>query len=1165
MRLDLLSFTKERKMKLRGASSGLLMLIIAAILTSCSGDISSPVSPSSDPGPPLAAINNSSSSGHQFMGYSLIELDTSNGSIDVIPLRETNFHLNVVGILNSTMGIGAAGVPGEADPPNGLFVFDITLSHPLSNSKFSGFDVKGILMAPGSYVVGPLLFSGLNETRLLNADGYTRWWNPTEFTSGGMFGYTKGILASAPAGVLTATINPYKYFADALFPDSTMSAVQNAPLDADDGRGIFSAGASNSRRYRIQFEMDPGPKIVFGYAVDASWIAPTVNPPVEVPDDFPISANQPEAYNIAISDTFNTLFYDTESGLGGGLLQMQVNAHDWQGQMAGAIKDEVEVVRIFSPDLFASGVNAAFKEETATKAVYTADLSGVAVPTHSGETPIFVRVGSMGGPDYNQGFGAAPDSPVSAWNVYSLDIPDPDCAADTNNTPAEAEALDHVTPVTANLCYPTDGEDYYLITVPLGYKISGTVTLYCDADGSSIGLYDSSENLLGQVDLFDGSGTINVGSTIILPGSYYLKVSSTGDNQAVIYYMVPNLELTDNSPTAPVDITPAGLFIDSWWVDRFGNYLLLSGPTGLWIFRDADPYEFVRFEGITNTVKPKHNSTYLYFAIVDTSFNYHLGIADLSNPESPVITNDIIVTEDWVNSMAVDDNTLFICWYDGSNNRLSWYDISGDSLNPVLKNETPLPDLAKDMQLMTAGASRFIVTASLERLQYYNITNINSVTFDSETVWPGGNSTRNFDVQSDHVYALTYYEPTTTTSLQIFQKNPSTGVTPRGTSALPHDANFVSVDNNTASVGNTDNYLTTVDTTNLNLPAILTSELSPHNTPIYDVLADGSSVITVEQQTGFVEYDVSVPSSPTVNQAWLGLTSPRSSVYDETSDSLYFYESGAFFKGIKSLTSASTPESATVADAIGADYKPVAIDVNNGNLAAAEISFHWQLFDVSDPADIASVDTYSTAGDAVSIAITDKNVYVGLGINNIIEVYRLLPAGNAEYFGNVGSDGKTVLGFAFYNDTMYAYTAGDVLIYDITDAPNSPVLSGSYDNTGSVGDMIVQANLLLLGKDEGLEVLDISSPLSPVKFADEPVAYVSNDVELAVDSAYLYMNGPEDQPTLQIYLLPFDDPNNLGEIYGAGSYEVVRDLSFAGGNLYECVPFTGVRIFDFYN
>ena len=92
------------------------------------------------------------------------------------------------------------------------------------------------------------------------------------------------------------------------------------PLDDPLGRGVFAAGAVNTRRYRIRFPLDPEPEVIYGYAVDASWAAPIVNPPVQIPADFPIEANQPEAFLVQLQVEDNTLFYDFDSGQGGGVV-----------------------------------------------------------------------------------------------------------------------------------------------------------------------------------------------------------------------------------------------------------------------------------------------------------------------------------------------------------------------------------------------------------------------------------------------------------------------------------------------------------------------------------------------------------------------------------------------------------------------------------------------------------------------------------------------------------------------------------------------------------------------------------------------------------------------------------------------------------------------------
>jgi len=166
--------------------------------------------------------------------------------------------------------------------------------------------------------------------------------------------------------------------------------------------------------------------VVYGYAVDASWNPPSPNPPNEIPDDFPINANIPEAYHVVVAPRINTLYYDSESGYGGGVLRLQINVHDWQGQLAGNIKDQVQALKILSPDMYSTGIDASFLNEDSVKARYMADLTGFASPQYAGENLLAVRAVSEGGPNYDQGAGTAPAGGVDTWQVLLLDVPDPE-------------------------------------------------------------------------------------------------------------------------------------------------------------------------------------------------------------------------------------------------------------------------------------------------------------------------------------------------------------------------------------------------------------------------------------------------------------------------------------------------------------------------------------------------------------------------------------------------------------------------------------------------------------------------------------------------------------------------------------------------------------------
>ncbi|MFH1675597.1 MAG: hypothetical protein ABIC40_01140 [bacterium] len=163
--------------------------IIAVVLVAgCAGNPSMPTGPEYNPD--TGASSQPESSGHACLGFYQMALDTETGQIETDSLRSGQIHLNVVGILYKTAGISVVGVPSEYDPANGIFVFDISLAHPYEpQPSLTGFDVKGILITDGSRVENSVTIADLDETRLLNADGYSRWWNPSEFTRSGIFGY----------------------------------------------------------------------------------------------------------------------------------------------------------------------------------------------------------------------------------------------------------------------------------------------------------------------------------------------------------------------------------------------------------------------------------------------------------------------------------------------------------------------------------------------------------------------------------------------------------------------------------------------------------------------------------------------------------------------------------------------------------------------------------------------------------------------------------------------------------------------------------------------------------------------------------------------------------------------------------------------------------------
>jgi len=309
------------------------LIALPVIFGGCSGNnAGNPVTAAVTEKGTLAAGN------HYTWGLWQFTADPAAGTLDVIPLRAGNFHLNALPFLEPPVLVN---LTLESLEFNGNIIdADIGLRHPfLGLTEFTGFDVCGVFIANGS-VTGfddpELCMAGDGDTRLLNPDGYTRWWNPAEFPHGNnMFSYKDGLLGTSDSVVgYNSTLNAYKYYCDDLELNDPLDNVTLAK------RGMFSAGKKNVRHYTI----DMGAGLIFNYAVDACWEFPTGPAPWMAPDDFAPDANRPEAWRIKVTEVSNSLWNDG-SGLGGDLL-LSVDVYDWYNA-------ELNTVKVESPGNFA--------------------------------------------------------------------------------------------------------------------------------------------------------------------------------------------------------------------------------------------------------------------------------------------------------------------------------------------------------------------------------------------------------------------------------------------------------------------------------------------------------------------------------------------------------------------------------------------------------------------------------------------------------------------------------------------------------------------------------------------------------------------------------------------------------------------------------------------
>lgn len=348
-------FTREVHVMFRDLRSFKYLLILvslAIIVGSCSGGdfIISP-----DFGLQTGTRKVAGQASHQCWGLYDIYISADRTVWDFVPRRMGMSHLNLVRLLE--------GQTNYVTIPDGGLVFEdeyiactVQIEHPLVSipdvfeaSEFTGFDVKGIVMFPGTkeYPATGIITQDIlgNDGKVLNAEGYSRWWNPVEFAEGEFLEtYVEGKMGLFPgtSNLINATVHPYRW----IYPGMH--------------RHSFKPTKVAQTTYNIVLPAE-GEPFALMYAIDASYTPPIHFKPPDGPDpvyklsEFPITANQPEPYMMSVTSINNYMWSDgiTE---GKGDCFIEIDVYDWQDpRFFKDTLDEDRGVRrpfIEAPDLF---------------------------------------------------------------------------------------------------------------------------------------------------------------------------------------------------------------------------------------------------------------------------------------------------------------------------------------------------------------------------------------------------------------------------------------------------------------------------------------------------------------------------------------------------------------------------------------------------------------------------------------------------------------------------------------------------------------------------------------------------------------------------------------------------------------------------------------------
>jgi len=367
--------------------SYLVILMLLLVVYGCSSNgVKNPVTAGNfEPGKLDATPQITTENNNRYMiGYWDVFIPDDHSSIELFPLRTTDMHFNAVRWLEETPCSTCLTVENIMIMPSGLLSAGFRLQHPFPGlDRFNGFDVRGIFISGGNYTFPyseqTISWFSDDHPRMVNYDGYTDLFNPTDFPEDlpvpPCLKYVPGNRSTG--GDLSATLNPFVAY------------------QTWEPRRMFVAGAAET--HQILLDLPDGP-IWFGYAVDVSW-HPVEGELIDPIEDFPPEANSLEPYSIQVE-----VGKGIWNGLGGES-EISIIVHDWQGinGITGAVLE--------APDLFGALTLLSFFYIDENTGIFRASITNQ-TGIEPGHYPLLVRV-----------FGNDDDPNLgwrSAFTVYDL-------------------------------------------------------------------------------------------------------------------------------------------------------------------------------------------------------------------------------------------------------------------------------------------------------------------------------------------------------------------------------------------------------------------------------------------------------------------------------------------------------------------------------------------------------------------------------------------------------------------------------------------------------------------------------------------------------------------------------------------------------------------------
>lgn len=1132
-----------------------LVIFLSAIQFGCSGN---PSSPGIKDETELTRENQVDFPDHVCLGTGSLIFDRETGEVEILPSRIGDLHINLLLIYDNSPAFQIVTVPSESDLATGLLALDITLAHPIpAKPELTFFDLKFILMTPGKLAIGALVLAGTADTRIENADGYTRWWNPTEFTTPGALGYIEGAIANAPAIELNATVNPFKYFATALSYDDPMGVVINEPMDSDNGRGVLRTNSYCTRRMYVRFPVIPELTIRIGYAIDCAWDLPDPNPPVEIPDDFPIAANQPEAYYVSMQPSLNTLFYDTESSIGGGELVLEVDVYDWQGQYSGNIQSQVNVVKLYSPYLWTGAVIANFESQTTYKATYEADMTGLLTIESAGDVIILARVESSDGSLYKQANAAAPMEVLSAYQVLNLNIPELDCTPDDNNAFSEAEFIGFGDYVSDKICEPDDSGDYYYFNITPGHKLTGELKI--QATGTvSLRLYDSSEQYITETTCLAGTASLNLDEIFLMPEVNYI-MATTCSSDVVFYELEFDvLPVNITPPIPPMEITPPGLFAKGEEIWRTQTHAILTGEWGYWVYAiNQYTYEPTLVSSDLG-YQPRKGEIFgsrLFLINNGSPFSGAIDMIDFSNPASPVYYESVIEEPVSFVGITIGPEYMYLGTPGIIGTDVMIYNWASSPTAPVKIAEIPNANSPKKLEIIYTGTHDYLVVGGNNKILAFDVTDPLVISQVGTYNRPVGVFT---DMHTSFLNVLfTIYNTALNQGTLYILEYTGSGLDEVGVFALAGDVNQLETWSQNAFISDGLSGFSIVDYSNL-------LDIQLDSTTFIDAYCEELSILgdvlcAIPEDSGMYIYNVGNTVNPSFKAKLPVVNNPREAIVH--GNYLLVYDSVGFFSMLK-IVDISDPSNAYLAD----EYYPGdwirAMDIEGDTMVICK-SYGFSLINAADPLSLSELSTGSYSNIPLAASIHNDTLYIAYNAAKLL-IYDITNPSSPHYESNYTVE-NIVTSFAYNGTYMYTGTETGIDVYSIAD-PLSPTFLMHYTTADEIKEITIQGKYLYMVTPTRLEIANLSSPSSPTFTGSVIVDPVLELTELVVDSQYAYVQGQSSGP-IAINLYPPSNPTVVGTLYDQyfiSPFPLNSDILLSDGVLYDMNQYTGIRMHELY-